>query len=556
MLSMSNVRLHRFVALLALFAPSIAEAQLYDSRVKPSVLHPSALLGADVQRAQSSAVYGLQQAPCAVADSEACSAARSAIAAAVAALFESSSSNAVQIAVREHGRFVYSQAFGSEDPQGLVPATRRSLFQIGSNTKKATAIAVLRAVQEGALALDQTVDEILPELELARDPEWTHKATLRQLLSHQSGLWDYTPWTEASADADLAKFTYGTFAEHEWSTTPPGAVWNYSNANFALLGAVLERVYGEPYRKVVERAVYKPLRMRHTYARREEAVESGHAVWSYGVSPKALASSSYDPWSVYSVPDASGTPQSMEWVAPQDQEDNAFLRPAGLTWSTAEDECRVGSFLISGNDRVLHEGLRHEIVTPQAKTAPDANAADYGFGIGLSQHLRLGPDAYDIEFWEHNGATVRMGSEMFVFPEQGLTFSVLTNSSLRTEEASTAWQLLVISILRAYVALPQPHAATAPEPPDDGARYAGTYADPLGLGTVVLQWDGSKLTLTAPELTARGAMVDELLQIAQKNLLIGRIDGQPVGLQVWPSSSSDAAYLVSRADAFTRVAGP
>ena len=87
-----------------------------------------------------------------------------------------------------------------------------------------------------------------------------------------------------------------------------------------------------------------------------------------------------------------------------------------------------------------------------------------------------------------------------------------------------------------------------------GARYAGTYADPLGLGRVVLEWDGSKLTLTAPELAAQGAVVDKKMSIAQKNVVVGRIDGQKVVLQVWPSSNSDAAYLVSRTDSFTRVA--
>ena len=543
-------------ALFAPLAPSVAEAQLYDSRSKPSALHPTPLASGGAHEAPN-VQYGPQQAPCAVEDADACRTALSVIDAAAAALFKSAPAKAVQIAVRRDDRFVYSKAFGSEDPKGLVPATRRSLFQIGSNTKKATAIAVLRAVEEGAIELDQTIDEILPELKLARDPEWTHKATLRHLLSHQSGLWDYTPWTDAPEDSDVARFTYGTFAEHEWSTTPPGAVWNYSNANFALLGAVLERVYGEPYRKVIERALYQPLRMRHTYARRAEAIETGHAVWSFGVPLKALSSSTYDPWSQYQAPDPSAAPLSMEWVAPEDQEDNAFVRPAGLTWSTAEDECRVGSFLMFGDRRVLSDDLRQEMVTPQAKTAPDPNAGGYGFGIGSGKHLRLGPEtAYDIEFLEHNGATMRMISEMFAFPEQGLTFSVLTNSRMDTDEASAAWQSLVISVIHAYVALPPPHAPDAPEPPDDGARYAGTYADPLGLGTVVVQWDGSKLTLAAPELTARGAKVDETLVIAQKNVLIGTVDGQPVGLQVWPSSNSDAAYLVSRVDAFTRIAGP
>jgi CubicO group peptidase (beta-lactamase class C family) len=368
-------------------------------------------------------------------------------------------------------------------------------------------------------------------------------------------LWDYTSFTEAPADSDLSNITYGTFAEHAWSTTPAGAVWNYSNANFGLLGAILERVYERPYRRVLEHEVYRPLGLRHTHARREEAVETGQAVWGYGVSQSSLKHD-YDPWRLY-TPSTGATPPSFEWVAPEDEEDNAFARPAGLTWSTAEDECRIGAFLVSGEPRILDDELRGEMLSAQALTDPLPDSAAYGFGLALGKHINLGPtEGYDIGFWEHGGATLRMSSEFFVFPEQDLVFSVLTNTSLNDPAESSAWQMLAVSLIHTYVALPPAQAPTPPEPADDGARYAGTYADPRGLGTVELHWDGSALTLSAPDLAALGAKVDENVIIAQKNLLVFQVDGQQNALQVWPSTSSDAGYLVSRADAFTRVATP
>jgi CubicO group peptidase (beta-lactamase class C family) len=478
-----------------------------------------------------------------------------AIESAVAAFFESTHASAVQIAVRQHERYVYSKAFGSEDPDGVVPATRRSLFQIGSNTKKATALAVLRAVQVGKLGLDDTLDKVLPELTLTRDPEWSKHATVRQLLSHQSGLWDYTPWIDAPADSELADTVYGTFAEHEWSTTPPRAVWNYSNANFSLLGAVLERVYRAPYARVLERELYRPLGLRHTHARRDGALAAGHAVWSYGLPPSSLLSG-YDPWSLYAPPstgDASEAP-ALAWVAPDEQEDNAFVRPAGLTWSTAEDECRIGAFLVSGEPEILDDALRGEMFSAQVHTAPSPDSAAYGFGLAVSKHITLGPDeAYDIDFWEHDGATLRMRSDFFVFPKQDLVFSVLTNTSLSDGTESTVWQLLLVSVIRAYVELPSPHAAVPPDPADDGARYTGTYEDPNGFGKVELRWDGMALRISAPDLVALGAQVDEIVTVAQKNVLVVNVDGQPNALEVWPSSTSDAGYLVSRADALTRV---
>lgn len=91
------------------------------------------------------------------------------------------------VAIWKDGTIVYAEGFGSADPDTDVPVTPETLYQVGSDTKKLTAIAVLQQVQQGRLSLDQTVASALPDVELVRSPEWNDAATLHQLLSHQGG---------------------------------------------------------------------------------------------------------------------------------------------------------------------------------------------------------------------------------------------------------------------------------------------------------------------------------------------------------------------------------
>jgi CubicO group peptidase (beta-lactamase class C family) len=456
--------------------------------------------------------------------------------------------SALQIAIWRDGDFVYSEAFGFTDPQRRRPASRRSLFQVGSNTKKATALAVMRAVDEGRIRLDDPVARALPLFRLARAPAWSREATVRDLLSHRSGLWDYTPGYEAPEDWRLQHTVWGVFAAKEWAPTPVAAAHNYANPNYALLAAILERAYGRAYAEIMEREVYRPLRMRDTYARRDDALETGRAVWSFGAKgAPAAADDDFDPAALIAVPPPWLAPPS--WVSPAEQADNAFLRPAGLSWSTAEDECMIGAMLVGGAPSFLSEASRAALVNPQTPVTPGDPNLSYAFGLYVSPRLVLAPDEqYDLQSWTHSGGTLSMASFFLVIPERRLVISVLRN----TRDQTGHLRGIMSAALSGYAQLPERHAAP-PVPPDEGARYAGSYRDPDGLGTLVLQWDGSSLRVSAPELEARGIAVGPSVTIIRPNVLLIPILGRPLQFTVWPSELSDAGYLVGREDSFTRV---
>jgi CubicO group peptidase (beta-lactamase class C family) len=405
---------------------------------------------------------------------------------------------------------------------------------------------VLRAVDAGRVGLDDRIADVLPELDLAREPEWAAEATVRDLLSHQSGLWDYTPWSDAPADGALETTLRGAFAENEWATTPPGVAYNYANPNYAVLGAVLEHAYARPYAEVMQREVYAPLRLHDTFARRADAVRTGRAVWGYGLSRTQLSGQDY-----FDLAGASVDDLSPAWVPPAEEVDNAFLRPAGLSWSTAEDECRVGVFLLEGQRGYLRAATRRELLTPQTELTPGVPEVAYSFGLLIGDGLPLGADEwYDVPLWTHDGATPTMSSTFLVLPEQRFVLSVLRNAP----ESPDSLTALLATTVRQYAGLPAKQPAPPVVPPDSGARYAGTYADPQAFGTLELSWDGTHLTVSAPALESLGVTVDPTVIVARPNVLVLTVDGQPIELTVWPSASSDAGYLVAREDAFVRTA--
>lgn len=455
--------------------------------------------------------------------------------------------SALQIAIWRDGRFVYSEAFGFVDPRRTRHATVRSLFQVGSNTKKATAIAVLRAVEAGRVRLEDPVARALPFFRLERAPGWARAATVADLLSHQSGLWDYTPAYEAPDDDQLQRALWGTFAEREWAPTPPRAVWSYANSNYALLGAILERAYRRPYAEVMRQEVYEPLHMTGTHARRDDALATGRAVWGFGsVSEQENDEDAFDLAALLASPPWAGAPQ---WVAPSEHGENAFLRPSGGAWSSAEDECRLGAFLVDGRRAFLSDANRAALVAPRVETIPGGASLSYAYGLMVAPTLRLGPDEYDVTTWTHDGSTLTMVSLFLALPEQRFVISVLRNA----RDQSPAFPALLSTALAQYARLPAPHAAPVPQP-DDPARYAGTYSDPQGLGTLHLRWDGATLSISAPDIEAMGIAVAPAVTIARPNVLVFTLDERPYRFTVWPSAHGSAGYLVGREDSFTRVA--
>lgn len=72
----------------------------------------------------------------------------------------------------------------------------------------------------------------------------------------------------------------------------------------------------------------------------------------------------------------------MGWTSPEEEADNAFIRPAGQVWSTASDMAALGGFLVAGDASVLSDALRERMQTGQVGLVPQVDPSVIGYGYG------------------------------------------------------------------------------------------------------------------------------------------------------------------------------
>lgn len=178
-------------------------------------------------------------------------------------------------AIRD-GRAIYTKAYGLRDQEHKLPATTDTHYEIGSITKQFTAAAILQLQEAGKLNIDQTLAVYLPNAPHANE------ITLRQVLTHTSGLHDYFDAPDVEIDVDAAKPTtfdqlMGRIADKPLDF-PPGSKCSYSNTGYILLGKVIEIVSGESYRDYLQRHFFDPLGMKQTFTMAEENRLSNMAI--------------------------------------------------------------------------------------------------------------------------------------------------------------------------------------------------------------------------------------------------------------------------------------
>jgi CubicO group peptidase (beta-lactamase class C family) len=275
----------------------------------------------------------------------------------------------------------FEEAYGLAEVDLRVPMRTDYRFRIGSLTKPITASAVLVAVDRGLLALDQHVCRLLPSC-----PESWESVTLRHLLTHSSGIADHFGDLEAvpvEATADELRRVLESLPPDEQLRAAPGAEYAYSNFNYVLLGAVLERVVGAPWESILREWIFEPL---------------------------GLTTMAYD--DVYAI--LEGRVRGYErdealGLRNIDYDDHAAYAAGGLV-STAGDLFRWSRGMLTG--RLFRAQLVAEALTP--------NLGDYGYGWQVRRF-------FDRTVYDHTGGIDGFSSYLAHYPDDGLTIVVLSN---------------------------------------------------------------------------------------------------------------------------------
>lgn len=182
---------------------------------------------------------------------------RAAIDRSAEAILASSGAPSASIAIVRGGEIVYEQAYGTGrlDPDAAARPSMR--YAIGSVSKQFTATAILLLAERGELSLDDKVSKWFPELTRARD------ISIRNLLSMTSGYQDY--WPQDYVFPDMRRPTTARAIMQRWAGKAldfePGTRWQYSNTNYVIAAAIVERVTGMPFMQFLRTRIFMPLKM-------------------------------------------------------------------------------------------------------------------------------------------------------------------------------------------------------------------------------------------------------------------------------------------------------
>lgn len=178
------------------------------------------------------------------------------------------------------GKLIHTGNLGYADLEKKTAATTASAFRIASMSKSFTAMAILRLRDAGKLKLDDPVANYIPEM---KSQVYLHQdavpVTIRHLLTHAAGFPEDNPWGDrqlAVPDDSLISLIRDGISY----STDPGTGYEYSNLGFAMLGNIISRVTGEPYQKYIQRTIFEPLGMTHTYWEYDQ-VPTGKLAFGY-----------------------------------------------------------------------------------------------------------------------------------------------------------------------------------------------------------------------------------------------------------------------------------
>jgi CubicO group peptidase (beta-lactamase class C family) len=173
-------------------------------------------------------------------------------------------------------QIVHLKGFGVADPGGRV-VTPQTPFIIGSTTKSFTALAIMQLVEAGKIELDAPIQRYLPTFHLADETAATH-ITVRHLLHQTTGLSTRTGRDQPSTTSDDAlERRVRSFATAQL-TEPVGTHYQYSGANYAILGLIVQAVAGQSYETYVQEQIFAPLDMRQSFTSQTAAQQHGMAI--------------------------------------------------------------------------------------------------------------------------------------------------------------------------------------------------------------------------------------------------------------------------------------
>ena len=309
----------------------------------------------------------------------------------------------VALAIVQGDRVIYARGLGLRDAEHHLPVTAHTRFAIGSCSKVFTALLGVMAEDAGKLSLDDPPRKYLPYFKL-QDPELDAAVTLRDLMSHRTGL--------ASEDESLwweGKLNREEVIRAGMAPAPVAKLrqeFHYNNILYSAAGEAIARAYGKSWEDLVQHRLFDPIGM----------TESDLSRTAMQASPDYAQG--------YEQPGPAGQPGPADPPAPVAMRDLTNVAPAGAVNSNARDMARFLRFMLDGGavggKRLVSKKRFAEL---SATNSMVREGTTYGLGWGCKDwkgHKTCG----------HNGGIDGFNTVVSIMADRDLGFVLLTNVSL------------------------------------------------------------------------------------------------------------------------------
>ena len=403
----------------------------------------------------------------------------------------------IAVAVVKDGKVVLAKGYGVRKLDEPAKVDAHTLFGIGSNTKAFTTAALAILIDEGKIQWDDRVVDRLPGFQMY-DPYVTHEMTIRDLLTHRSGM--------GLGQGDLLALppTDYTSAQiiHQLRYMKPASSFRskyaYDNLLYMVAGEIIPAVTDKPWKDTIRGRIFKVLGMTDSNTSVNEAGPGGNVA-----TPHVLIEGKLTPIHAAAV-------------------DN--LAPAGAINSSVSDMAKWAIMQLDGgaiagtSSRLFSQARNREMWSPQtilpvnqppAALAPlQTNFAAYGLGWLLREYRGF-------KSVGHTGGLPGYVSQVFLIPEKKLGVVVLTNQESGGMFSSVTYRIADRYLgvedhdwtkaftdqaeTRRKAAAEAERKAVASRPVDSKPslpleNYAGTYAD-AWYGDISIAWEQSKLVM-------------------------------------------------------------
>lgn len=252
------------------------------------------------------------------------------------------------VLVAEDGKVIFSKGYGMQDFENKVANNNLTKFRLASVTKQFTAMLIMQLVEKGKIKLDGKLTDYLPYYR----KDVGDKITISQILSHTSGLANYTDDRKFMTEESGNKVTPKEFVLKYCSEDlifEPGTKWAYSNTGYFILGLIIEEITGRSYEENLQENILTPVGM----------VNSGyeHSDKSYENMAKGYVT-------------AFGEYKSAKFL------EMSIPYSAGSMYSTVEDMFKWDQALYT--DKLLGKELKEKMFTPVLNR--------YGYGWQIIEH--------------------------------------------------------------------------------------------------------------------------------------------------------------------------